>query len=82
MSLLLLLFLLFFIAVLKACKQDFAALNDIQKNHSGEKVLRLEGLPWDSKENDIRLFFGGNMTFYSRSFTKRIDKKCLLKIEH
>lgn len=48
------------IAVLKANKQDFVALNDIQKNHNEENVLRLEGLPWDSKENDIRQFFQGN----------------------
>lgn len=52
------------IAVLKAGKQDFHTLNDIQKNHCEENVLRLEGLPWDSKENEIRQFFAGNLIFY------------------
>lgn len=56
-------FVVVLIAVLKASKQDFVTFNDIQKNQSVENVLRLEGLPWDSKENDIRLFFKGNMTF-------------------
>lgn len=69
--------LIVLITVLKACKQDFVALNDIQKNHSGEKVLRLEGLPWESKENDIRLFFDGNVnSLCSLSFIKQFEKYC------
>ncbi|XP_055294776.1 G-rich sequence factor 1-like [Sitodiplosis mosellana] len=48
-----------YIEVLKANKQDFTALNDIQKSSSEDNVLRLEGLPWNSKENEIRQFFHG-----------------------
>lgn len=79
------------IAVLKASKQDFGTLNDIQKNQNGENVLRLEGLPWDSKEHDIREFFLGNgiicfcctvlthnssIIYWSKSLAERFVRMC------
>lgn len=47
------------VVVLKASKQDFMALGNIQKNSNDDYVLRLEGLPWNSKENEIQHFFHG-----------------------
>lgn len=47
--------------MLKASKQDFIALGDIQKYSNEDNVLRLEGLPWNSKENEVRQFFHGKI---------------------
>lgn len=49
--------------VLKATKQDFVAVCNIQKSSNDDNVLRLEGLPWNSKENDIQQFFHGENIF-------------------
>lgn len=51
--------MLYFVAVLDTNKQDFMILSDMQKDANEDNVLRLEGLPWNSKENDIRQFFDG-----------------------
>lgn len=48
-----------FLPVLESTSADFTALNDLQRK-SHDNVLRLEGLPWNSKENDICQFFHGN----------------------
>ncbi|XP_031625949.1 uncharacterized protein LOC116342460 [Contarinia nasturtii] len=48
-----------YIEVLDASSSDFTVLSDLQRRTSNDNVLRLEGLPWNSKENEIRQFFHG-----------------------
>lgn len=75
--------------VLKANKQDFVAVSHIQKSSTDDYVVRLEGLPWNSKENEIQQFFHGMAFFiaslwkiYSRDFHVLIEKVQILFTIH
>lgn len=70
--------MILFFTVLKASKQDFVTLSDIQKFANEDNVLRLEGLPWNSKELEIREFFYGKLLSRHFDFLTVVSMKKLL----
>lgn len=49
--------------MLKTTDQDHAALANNQSFDIEDNILRLEGLPWNAKEDDVRKFFVGKLNF-------------------